>query len=543
MKEHLKRRFEYSKDAIPPVGSKEYEKVVRAHEERMTQNPELKKILGEKFKTALSTLEIQSVNGIHLNMGPELRFYLNEFNQRSWNFGHRKMPIMFNILEAFFNLDKNLNYWELLEEEEYLISYYDFLDYYTSNEFKYDIGSIKENFTEDLIYNYNVGSDISELVFRTDDGNTFVVAGLSMVRRGNEVNFLFLTGEVTNTIEKTQELKPLPSNSNIPGKEQITPAEERKREAVSLNNNPNWWKTLIACRLDLETETIDGRYVAKDEGNSYSITTDDVTGFMRNGKWIESELKTVFENTVKEVEKYNSIFELAKASLYLPQYFNEFEKDIIEEEHETGVKSLITNPFKKSKYKWVDAKHKLRTRTLWLLNRKNKFSADKITLRDDKFNIETSGYWKGISPDEVGIDKKGDKITGKTWVKKTESYYQAKTDDLIVAKADKVIHFEGENAGYIYIMRNPAFEKNIYKIGLTTNETKERAKQLSKTSVPDHFHVMREWAVKDCHKAENEVHSILSKYRVDPRREFFDVDMKIINETIEGVIYKINSET
>lgn len=542
MKEHLKRRAEYSKDAVPPEGTKEHDEVVKAHEERVRQNPELKKIFAEKFKIALSTLEIQSSNGIQLSMSPELRFFLNEFNQRSWNFGHRKMPIMFNILEAFFNLDKTLNYWELLEEEDYLISYFDFLDYYTSNEFKYDSNSIKEDFTENLIYNYNVGSDISELTFKTDDGNTFVVAGISMVRRGNEVNFLFLTGEVTNTLEKTKELKPLPSKSTIPGKEKITPAEERKREAVSLNDNPNWWKTLIACRLNLETETIDGRYVAKDQGNSYSITTDDITGFVRNGEWIKPELKTAFEHTIKEIEKYNSIFELAKASLYLPQYFNEFEDDIIEEDHETGVKSLISNPFKKSKYKDVDVKHKLRSRTLWLLNRKNIFSADKIILRDDKFKIETSGYWKEISPDEVGIDKKGNKISGKTWVKKTESYYQAKTDDLIVVKTDKFIQFEGENAGFIYIMRNPAFAKNIYKIGLTTNETKERANQLSKTSVPDHFHVMREWAVKDCSKAEKEIHAILGKYRVDPRREFFDIDMKVANETIEEVINKINSE-
>jgi hypothetical protein len=91
-------------------------------------------------------------------------------------------------------------------------------------------------------------------------------------------------------------------------------------------------------------------------------------------------------------------------------------------------------------------------------------------------------------------------------------------------------------------MRNPAFEKNIYKIGLTTNETEERARQLSKTSVPDHFHVMREWAVKDCIRAEKEIHTILDKFRVDPRREFFNIDMQVANETIETVIKAINSE-
>lgn len=541
MKEHLKRRIEYSKDAILFEDAPEYESIKKIHEERIRQNPKLKKLLREKFKTAISTLEVQILNGIGLNMSCELRFFLNEFNNRSWNFGHRKMPIMFNILEAFFNLDKNLNYWELLEEEEYLISYFDFIDYYTSKTFNYDIDSIKESFTEGLIYNYNIGAEISELTFKTEDGNEFVIAGISMVRRGNEVNFLFLSGEITDTSKITSELCPLSRSFRVPGKEQITPAEDRNREAVKLNDNPNWWKVLIACRLDLETETIDARYVAKDEGNSYAVKTDDVTGFLRNGQWITQELKTLFENTIIEIEKYNSIFELAKASLYLPQYFNDFEDKITEEEHETSLKSIISNPLKKSKHKNVDPKFKLRNRPLWLLNRKNIFSSDRVILRDDKFKIEASGYWKELSPDEVGIDKKGIKITGRTWVNKIESYYQAKTDELIVTKIKQEKEFVGKNAGYIYVMRNATFEKNIYKIGLTMKDTNERAKQLSKTSVPDHFCIIRDWIVKDCIQAEKEIHKLLNEYRIDPRREFFQVDMKIANTTIDGVVEKINA--
>ena len=36
------------------------------------------------------------------------------------------------------------------------------------------------------------------------------------------------------------------------------------------------------------------------------------------------------------------------------------------------------------------------------MNSKNKFSSDIIYLRDDKFKIETCGYWKKLSSEEIG---------------------------------------------------------------------------------------------------------------------------------------------
>lgn len=540
MKEYIKRLNEYSKSVMRSDEAGYNEQLFK---DKLEKNPELKKKLQDSFKIAISTLEVQFLNGIGLNMDVELRYYLNEFNSRTWDFGHGHMPSMFNVLEAFFHFDKELNYWELLEEEDYLISYFDFVDYYTSNEFVYNINSIKENLTEGLIYNYNVGADIAELTFKTEEGSEFVIAGLSIIRRGNEVNILFLSGEITDTQVKTSELPPLSKGSATPGRGKVKPDPHWVREAVRLNGNPNWWKVLIACRLDLETETLDARYVAKDEGNSYSITTDDITAFLKGDKWKDSSYKKVFESTIRRIETYNSIFELAKASLYLPQYFNNFENYIEEEQRDTKVKSIISNPIHKSKYKAVDGKFKLRTRSLWLLNRNNIFSSDIVVLRDDKFKVETSGYWKDLYPDEVGIDKKGNKITGRTWVNKTESYFQANSEDLIVTKVKQEQKFEEDTAGYIYIMRNPALEKDIFKIGLTTKKTDVRAKQLSKTSIPDHFHTMREWMVRDCIKAEKEIHELLKRYRIDPRREFFKMDMKIANETIDIVVERINSET
>lgn len=538
MKEHIKRRIENSIGILPEEGTKTFEKLKLQYEIDLVRNPNLKKELKGKFSKAFNTYEVQNANGIGLYVDNELRHFLNEFNHRSWTYGHRKMPIMFNIMEAFFNLDKNINSWKLLDEEDYLISFFDFIDFYTSNDFQYDINFLIENFEEDLIYNYNVGADLKQITFKTQDGNEFVIAGISLVRRGNEITFMFVTGEIIDTSEISKKLDVL-TKSRIPGKENIQPAEDRIREAVKLNDDPNLWKILIACRFDLKTQKIDSRYIAKDEGNAYTVLTDDRTGLMRKGEWIADDLKGTYENLVREVEKYNPIFELAKASLYIPYYFNASEEQISEEEHDTKLKSLINTPIQSKKYKNVDLKYKIRSRSLWLLNSNNKFSSDRVILRDDKFKIESSGYWMDLKPDEIGTDKKGKQITGKTWVTTTESYFKANSDELIISKNNSN-QFTGNNSGYIYIMRNATFEKDIYKIGLTTKETAERAKQLSKTSSPDQFYVMREWAVKDCRKAEAEIHEALEQFRVNPNREFFKLDMKIANDVIDKVVDEIN---
>ena len=83
-------------------------------------------------------------------------------------------------------------------------------------------------------------------------------------------------------------------------------------------------------------------------------------------------------------------------------------------------------------------------------------------------------------------------------------------------------------------------EKNIFKIGLTKNEVGNRVNQLSKTSVPDRFYKSQEWNVKDCVKAEKEIHLKLNKYRVDPRREFFNIEYDKAIKVIKEVIDEIN---
>jgi hypothetical protein len=540
MKENIKRKINFSFNAFPDVDSSAYKKINESLKKSYEQNPEIKEYARIKFAETLKLWELQRANGIGLYADKELRYYLFEFNNRTFQYGIHKMPLMFNVMEAFFHFDKDLFYWRLLDEEDFSISFYDYIDFYTSHNSAEDDYNLSESFEEDLIYNFNANDNLREISFKTDDGNTFVIGSVSMVKRGNEITMLFTTGEILDIDVENIKIEIKEGIEKItPGKEKLLEDSSWERGAAMLGDDSKLWKTLVACRLNLDNNKLDARYIAKDQGDHFDIKTDDITGFITLGEWKDPTYKKYFENSIKDVEKYNSIFELAKACLHLPTYLEIYNDDISEETIDTEVKNILKGPLTSRKYKDIDSTVKIRNRTLWELNPKRKHLANIMKIRDDKFTVETSGYWKPLNKDEIGKDKKGAPMSGRTWVSRTESFYQAKEDELIIEKKGRKV-FTEKNAGYIYIMRNPSLDKDVYKIGLTRNITDDRAKQLSNTSIPDTYSIMREWHTKDCVLAEKEIHKLLEDYRIDTRREFFKIDMRIANDIIDEIIDLIN---
>lgn len=82
--------------------------------------------------------------------------------------------------------------------------------------------------------------------------------------------------------------------------------------------------------------------------------------------------------------------------------------------------------------------------------------------------------------------------------------------------------------GHVYVLMNPSMSK-LVKIGKTTRNPEERAKELSSTTgVPTPFIVVYDAYFEDCSKAEKHVHSLLEKegFRVSANREFFEIPIK-----------------
>ena len=77
--------------------------------------------------------------------------------------------------------------------------------------------------------------------------------------------------------------------------------------------------------------------------------------------------------------------------------------------------------------------------------------------------------------------------------------------------------------GIVYVLTNPAMP-GLVKIGQTTNEITNRLNELNTTGVPFPFECLFACEVDDCKLVENSLHKAFYPYRVNPRREFFEID-------------------
>jgi hypothetical protein len=77
--------------------------------------------------------------------------------------------------------------------------------------------------------------------------------------------------------------------------------------------------------------------------------------------------------------------------------------------------------------------------------------------------------------------------------------------------------------GIVYVLTNPAMP-GLVKIGQTTNEIHNRLNELNTTGVPFPFECLYACEVEDRKLVETSLHKAFYPYRVNPRREFFEIE-------------------
>lgn len=82
--------------------------------------------------------------------------------------------------------------------------------------------------------------------------------------------------------------------------------------------------------------------------------------------------------------------------------------------------------------------------------------------------------------------------------------------------------------GYIYALSNKSLP-GLLKIGYTYRTPAERAKELSDTSVPHDFEVVKSWLVQNARGYEKALHKKLARYRETSDREFFEVGISRVS--------------
>jgi hypothetical protein len=550
--EHELRMAHIAHFAPPPTGTSAYE-TWKLRLGSLPKDPEVDREIRKKFKKAIAIIGAQLDNGAGFSIDKLLRDFLLEYNGRSFMHGFRSMPASFNAMEDYYEFVPEIGIFKLLPERDHLFSFLEFLDYMTSKNAPPDTKDVHLHLEDNVIYSYNITNDPGDITFSINKGVEYGVGGAAVVRHGNEVCVALLAGQKADLSEKTKYLQELKELVPLPGKESIKPAEEKVREAVPLLGNKQFWQTLVLTRIDLEYNTMGVRYALHDWGDSFQVDSDD-TNLWRSEVPpydILPDHEDDMKRALAEIHLYDTLFELCKTVLFLPLFFDQYSEDIVVENHSTRLLKRIKKGGEgKKKIKYINADERITRRSVSVLRLPNEDYPIRSLYSAPSMKFEVSGFWKILPFNQVGSDKHGLPIHGRTWVEKTLSWVQS-TEEPGALLAERHIlertsHAEQSalsNRGYVYVMRSAAHVKDIFKIGITRRLPDIRSEELSRTTgSPDKFLVVQEWEVSDCQKAERLIHQTLEQYRINTSREFFKAPYQLIRQAIEEVFNQIEHD-
>lgn len=536
--EHIKRLKQIARWRLPAEGTSDWV-AFRLQAAAAERNPAYRKYMKESSRASHATHYAMERNGAGLPADSGVREFLSEYNRRTANFGLHYLPASFNIFEAFSEYLPKYGVFVPLKERDHLLSVRRFMDYQASlidESYAYSVSEIEGG----VIFNYSFVEDPGEWVFE-EGGQRFVVCTASLVRHGTELSVMCLGGLQEDLRAATSEIEE--SHSNVrrdPAKPLLVEDENLRREAVALDARGKFHRLFFGFRVDLEKQRMQTRYILFDDGRSWGIKTDDpVTLDYIDRISNADEDKSAW---TRYIEERGGIFSFLLRLAALPKFFSSqaesvvLDKTITSIADETQSSSKSRRIFGKALRNQVVYERKVST----LLGSVGDSSA--VTLPGLELSVEVDGYWEKLLVGEYGVDRDGERILGRTWVRRTLSKRQATTPRSTVTGA--LEHPSSlsisDDAGYIYVLRNAAHQHDIFKIGLTRRDVAIRASELSRgTGIPDVFLIVQKWLVPDVVYAEKRIHQLLSAHRLKDSREFFKADYPVIRSAVDVVVSEL----
>jgi hypothetical protein len=310
------------------------------------------------------------------------------------------------------------------------------------------------------------------------------------------------------------------------------------------------------------------RAVYQDCGNHYSMTIDDPeTLGIRDLNSLSQRESEQLDIMVERIEKEGALFEIAATCFHLPAYFAFRITLVRETKRDTAIAAM--SAVKRSQISSVNPEKRPLFRTVAALEIVDIGRLPAIrSYTPPQYKVGVNGFWRKLELDSVGKDVFGNPIKGRTWVKGhlrwrdrpqrqstmfvKSSVVSAKAKAAAIMASDPSAVVLGENlppifpveiepddqsTGWLYVMRCPLMDDDVYKIGWSSRTPKDRAEELSKaTSVPMAYIVVESWKVEDARRIEATVHHVLTTFRINPRREFFKAPFEKIRAAIVGVL-------
>jgi len=534
LKPHQRRYVDFV-NACPPVrGSKD--PILAAHLDRTLQ---MDIAAQRELRARLEKLPLLAYAGWSsssgLRMATELRRFWFEYFDRFARHGPTSLPSSFNVIEAFVRFDPDCLAFLPRPEREHLLRFGDYLDWYTASSFPEEPRSLIDIMEEGVSYSYDFALSHDEPTLRAR-GAQLLCAGVTLIRHGDELAVLMLAGE-NPALEVTDFEFDDAGLTTVRGKEKLGPSPHATADTRLLEGWASHSRVLLAARFDLSNRLNDVRYILRDLGNCYDITTDDF-GMIRHSFGLRvSELESapMVEHQKHTLGRYADLFSAAAASIFLPVYFIDQHSHVVT----TVFQTLLGTERKSTKVRRLrrelgddffrpDA-------SVHCVVRGSASVTDQYKIEPPSMRFHSSGYWKALEPGLIGATADGKPIVGKTWVHRTEMW-ESSTPEAFIARCAGLLA-DGRGREQIYIMRSPSHAADVYKIGVTTRTTEARRDELTRsTAAPLPFEILASWNVRDAKSIERAVHARLGQYRLNPRREFFRMPLSDVVKVVETVV-------
>jgi len=492
-----------------------------------------------------------------------LRQFAIEYTNRYASSGLYNQPLSFNYFEPFCKIelipDSVAPYARPVDEIDHIFSISDFFDYTTSDHSNgFELSKLFE-VPEGRAAHFTVSGDVNELTFLTAEGREFVVAGFSMVRYGDYVHWFIVGGAVFSEAEwKTLSEQDVPVELDAvpPWKrlflEQARARYGNKRGAPTpLEGTESTQRTIVTGEIDLTTGRHVGRAYMAEAENSFAIVADDPDIFDHCDASEDHTGSLAAYKT--KVEEAAVLWALGEAMLQLPSYFA-FKLNL---ERAVALAAGVSNRPANKGGKGVGARFK----TITSIEVVDDIKAVVRAFSPPHYKMDTTGFWRRQKPDTQGTGPKGEKVKGRTWVrrdtkwrddgdegrtiyvKSTIAAAQVEVDEHLrrASEAGRRATSNGDVPGVLYVLRCALMADEIYKVGWTSGTASERADELSKaTGVPSAFIVVDAWKHADPRGLEKNVHALLDPYRVNDRREFFRLPYAPLSQIIEREIDRLS---
>jgi hypothetical protein len=439
-------------------------------------DPEFNRLMKAQVQRCNSLAAAFHLNGPSLYVDTYLRKFLLEYNNRAFKGRGNEQPTSFNILRSFVTPDEKAFVLRLLEEKFFQFNLIDYLDFVTSD--AADASMAIHDFEELTIYELNTGGSFAQVVLPGFEDLVF--CGAAVAREGTEFSVMAIFGNRRSLFVEGPQVSP---ELIRPQKRELIGDGPWDITAERLFDSDAYYPLIAMTRIDASDRRIHAQYIMHESKDTFRVTTDD-PAVMLEPTFYQSgvDMDAVIETALNELCRYRHIFNLLNNLLHFPRFFDKHEDDFYVERHPTQLKlGPQTTQIRKLRTT-LEAKYCPNYRDVLTLAQSDGLKSSLLDRLDLKF--ETSGYWRTLPLDKLGADKLGNPIHGKTWVEQRLTWREVENTNADRGKQQtSVVRVSrAEDVGYVYIMRSPAHDRNIYKVGFTKRDPEVRANDLSATS-------------------------------------------------------------